>query len=112
MNVNIKCNSKSSKLLNEFASSTVCNDNIPTNIDYSYCHDTLQHRSSIDYFFISDSCWLRTHEIIDSPFNLSNHLPLKITCCINSATKSTPAPLIKQNTPSFLLDIKKELTLF
>jgi len=59
INVNITQSSRAAAILLElFArwSSTVGNSLIPFNLDYSYCHDSLGHRSFIDFFFISNSC--------------------------------------------------------
>jgi exonuclease III len=71
-------------VLNPFMSKwsmALVNDIIPSNLNYSYCHETLQHYSLIDYFLVSDNCKtdLLHNLIIDAADNLSDHLPIKIT---------------------------------
>lgn len=58
-----------------------CHKIIKGNLAYSYCHETLQHYSLIDYFWISDKNVpdLINYKIIESPINLSDHLPISIS---------------------------------
>jgi len=67
---------------------TACNDIITPNLNYTYCNEALKHYSLIDYIFLSNSCWLRDHVIIDSSINLSDHLPVKIVCRIGCSMNS------------------------
>ena len=57
-----------------------CNSIIPGNLTYSYCHESLQQYSLIDYFLFKKaySQNLTEYHIIDCPTNLSDHLPLFI----------------------------------
>ena len=81
MNVNVTISSRAASLVNEFAarwSIHVCNSLITPNLDYTYSNTALGHYSLIDFFFVSHSSWLRSHKIIDSPINLSDHLAIEI----------------------------------
>jgi len=79
---NFSLKSRTAAMFNEFVNRwgvTACNDIITPNLNYTYCNEALKH-SLIDYIFLSNSCWLRDHVIIDSAINLSDHLPVKIVC--------------------------------
>ena len=55
-NVDLYSNSTGAILVKQFMtewSLIDCHSIIPRNISYTYCHDTLQHYSVIDYFLIS-----------------------------------------------------------
>jgi len=109
MNVNIKSNLNASQLLIDYTkrwSLTACNDILPTNLDYTYFHESVEQYSFIDYFFISDSCWLCSNLIIDSPINMSDHLPIKIVCCIG---QNTLYPGSAEETQSSLLEPKNNI---
>jgi len=56
---------------------TFTNNSLPSNLNYSYCHETLQHYSLIDYFLMSKSIISDLHEylVIDDALNGSDHLP-------------------------------------
>jgi len=83
MNINAKSKSRAAAMLNDFVNRwgvTVCNDIITPNLNYTYCNEALKHYSLNDYIFLSNSCWLREHVIIDSAMNLSDHLPVMTVC--------------------------------
>ena len=59
--------------------SLTCCDNLNTsNVDYSYCHATLNQFSLLDHFFVTDNInqSILNYPIIDSGLNLSDHLPI------------------------------------
>ena len=62
-----------------------CDDMSPSNnLKYTYCHESLQHFSYIDHFFISNnlkSC-INSYCIVDSGLNCSDHLP--ISCILQT----------------------------
>ena len=47
-------------------------------VNYTYHHDSLGHKSCLDHVFISDdlSKFVSNYIVIDSPLNLSDHLPV------------------------------------
>ena len=103
-NLDFDSNSRSAVLLHEFRrkrSLSLCNKIINCSINYSYHHETLQQRSLIDYFLVPDSCWLKNYEILDLPFNLSDHLVVEISiqCCLNvtEINNKTVAPSTPKN---------------
>ena len=85
LNVHLESNSQSSRIINEFIETrllTSCHTIKTGNLNYTYCHETLQQYSLVDYFLInrlSDSnINLGEYTVIDDPINLSDHLPIKI----------------------------------
>ena len=66
------------------------------NINYTYFHESLNHRKWIDHFLISTSLATSTanHEIVDIGDNTSDHLPIKfqLSCNISAAPEKTLAP--------------------
>jgi hypothetical protein len=61
----------------------ICCDNFNVNINvgYTYFHETLNHKSWLDHFFITSglSQSISGFEIIDSGANLSDHMPIGCT---------------------------------
>jgi len=89
-NLDFDSASRSSIMLHQFRKQrtlTLCNKLLTSksNLNYSYHHETLKQRSLIDYFLIPDSCWLSSYNILDIPFNLSDHLVIEISIhyCLN-----------------------------
>jgi len=60
---------------------------IPSNLSYTYCHETLQHYSYIDYFLIDDVLKddLEDFKILDLADNFSDHngIYMKLSCKIS-----------------------------
>src|SRR5277367_558969 len=64
---------------------TVCSNNVcvdSSSINYTYCHDSLQHFSYIDFFLISSGLCNKiiNLSIIENAINLSDHNPVRIIC--------------------------------
>ena len=104
INTNIDKNSNASKLINDFnknLSLISCNKIINSNLNYTYCHETLQHYSYIDYFFISNSMCsnLKDFKILDLFNNLSDHLPImiKLQCLPRDMDDAESPPKELQN---------------
>lgn len=58
-----------------------CDNKVYGLINYTYCHETLNHKSWIDQIFISNSLYNSSVDcdIIDCGENLSDHLPIRCT---------------------------------
>jgi len=99
-NVDVNKISDAASIINSFFCAKwrlrVSNSLIKPNLDYTYFHDTIGSRSFIDFFFISDSLWLRSFVIKESHVNLSDHLPISITVrgCYNNNCVANPSNLI------------------
>src|ERR1044072_1818468 len=75
-NTNIDINNQNSESLLKLIDSVgavSCHRLINSNLDYTYCHDSLQYFSYIDYIFISKtiSADLRDFKVLEVPHNLS-----------------------------------------
>ena len=57
-----------------------CHSLFPCDIDYTYCHETLQYYSYIDYFLVSSSMSLDilNFKVLDLADNLSDHNPISV----------------------------------
>ena len=55
-----------------------CNCLIDSNLNFTYCHDSLQHFSYIDFICVSRSITadLDEFKVLELPFNLSDHCPI------------------------------------
>ena len=76
-----------------------CCDNLNTsNVNYTYCHATLNQSSLLDHFFVSDNVKqsIVNYEIIDSGINLSDHLPVSCTLSIISFVANNDLNQIKK----------------
>ena len=53
---------------------------MPRQVNYTYKHPSLDHRSWIDWFLVSDSLRdsIVNFDILDDPLNLSDHLPVEL----------------------------------
>lgn len=62
-----------------------CSRFINSNLQFTYCHDSLQHYSYIDFICISnDICMdLLEFKVLDLPFNLSDHYPVYVRLSID-----------------------------
>ena len=84
LNTSLSVNSKATKSVREFMNLcylTDCNDVMQPNCNYTYCHDTLNHFSTLDYLMVSSSIIhndLIRFQILDNMINLSDHLPVLI----------------------------------
>ena len=71
-----------------------CDSILDANLHYTYCHDSLQHYSLIDFFMISNSMALDLTEfkILDLAYNLSDHCPvyIKLKCNHKYIEKKQP----------------------
>src|ERR1051325_7932747 len=95
-NTNIDINNQNSESLLKFIDSVgavSCHGLINSNLDYTYCHDSLQYFSYIDYIFISRSISadLRDFKVLEVPHNLSDHLPIFVSLSIDNSLKSNSA---------------------
>lgn len=66
-----------------------CNSIIDSNLNYTYCHQSLDHYSYIDYFVISESSILVDFKILDLALNLSDHNPVYIQINVNDCNNIT-----------------------
>ena len=68
---------------------SLCNLLIHCDVDYTYCHESLQHYSYIDYFAISDNITgsLVDFNIFENAMNLSDHNPVFIKVLLPKNTK-------------------------
>ena len=83
-NVDLTNTCHTSKAIQSFMSNhqlILCNDIIKPNCQYTYCHDSLQHQSMLDYFIMSRALTVDLYDcsILDNTINLSDHLPIRIT---------------------------------
>ena len=102
MNTNLNVNCKATNLINEFIDNWLlisCDKIIPSNLNYTYFHETLQSYSHIDFFLIrrlnNNIKLLKDFKILDDPCNLSDHLPIKIEVNIklNTTKQKTSADI-------------------
>ena len=87
-----------------------CNFVIKANLDYTYCHYTLQHYSLVDFFWITKHSITDLSEflIIDHADNLSDHLPILVKIkSYSSFTDIKYSKINVNNNDSILHDIKK-----
>jgi len=65
-----------------------CDNNVNNVINYTYIHETLNHKSWIDHFFVSDALLKSVIccDIIDTGENLSDHLPIYCTLHLDNIT--------------------------
>lgn len=80
-NCNIGINCVKTALFQKFIdqfSLIPCNRIIDSNINFTYCHESLQNYSYIDFICISNSVSteLTEFKVLDLAFNLSDHLPI------------------------------------
>ena len=84
LNVNLEnIRAPAYQIITDFINSlslVTCSSLIAGNLNYSYCHESLQQSSLIDYFLVSRvySTNLTEYRVIDCPSNLSDHLPIII----------------------------------
>jgi exonuclease III len=112
LNVDLDSGSRAAAVINEFMDNWLlisCHKVLPGNIQYSYCHETLQQYSLIDYFLIGrlqhNVSKLKHYSILEEACNLSDHLPVKILLDISiggSGMKSTDADFRREKAVSFI----------
>ena len=75
---------------------------IPSNMNYTYCHESLQHFSYIDYFLIANALKdrLLDFKILDLAYNFSDHNPLFVEiACKLTLGASRPVILQREESP-------------
>ena len=91
MNCDLDCISDTVNLINSFCSDYSLNrcDVIAHCPFATYVNTALNCSSHVDYFLLSDPTVFVSYDIIDEGSNLSDHLPLLLTCtcCINHSAK-------------------------
>jgi len=50
----------------------------------TYVNEALIHESVIDYFFTSDDTTVSNYDVMDRDINFSDHLPITVTCALDS----------------------------
>jgi len=96
-NSNIDHNDPASRMINNFIKDNKlirCDGCVGAKADYTYCNESLNSRSCIDYFFVSDRKCVEKFSVIDEGSNLSDHLPITVVCTCNvvlSADLSEPS---------------------
>ena len=77
-----------------------CDCKVSNNISYTYVHESLNQRSWLDHFIVSNNLFkhINTCDIIDSSENLSDHLPITchITLPISKISPLVNKPVIKR----------------
>lgn len=72
-----------------------CNSIISSNLDFTYCHPSLEHKSFIDFFVISVPSILMDYKILDIAINLSDHYPISISIKMLKSITGTSLPAAK-----------------
>ena len=87
--LNFECNTSDSGFIafSEFGNKfklVTCDDLVCNNVNFTYNHITLGHRSWLDHVFISDDCRhiVCNFNIVDSVFNTSDHFPVSFCLSI------------------------------
>lgn len=91
LNCDLDCNSDVAKQLNSF-----CSDFQFTRADIiarcpfaTYVNTALNCSSHVDYFLMSDPSAFQSYNVIDEGSNLSDHLPLLLTCTCSESGQSS-----------------------
>jgi exonuclease III len=103
LNTDLYDNSDVSRFINSFCSDYVldiCNNIIPPNCDYTYCHEGLQQFSYLDYFLVSKNTTsnLIDHAVLDNELNMSDHLPISLTIRCNDVSMNLAVNVADKNT--------------
>jgi exonuclease III len=102
LNSNLYVVSPGSTLIKSFMSDyglIICNDVLPTICDYTYHHETLKHKSYIDFFLVSTGMvdFIIGHSVLDEEINLSDHMPISLKVCLKSADIILSVPEANSN---------------
>jgi len=98
-NCNVDHNDPAARMVIEFINEHQlirCDECVGPKAAYTYCNESLNCRSCIDFFFVSDSdrnC-IDKFKVIDEGSNLSDHLPINVVCVcddVNTSVNSAPA---------------------
>ena len=96
-NCNVDHNDPASRIVNSFIMENKlvrCDECVGPKAEYTYSNESLNCRSCIDFFFVSDSdrnC-IDKFKVIDEGSNLSDHLPINVICVYDDVNiKSAPA---------------------
>jgi len=65
-----------------------CDVCVGCNADFTYVNDSLNRRSCIDYFLVSDASRIAKFNVIDDGSNLSDHLPIAVVCNCDVAVEN------------------------
>lgn len=103
-NTNLHENSPGSNLIRKFMIDfglVACNDILPTNCNYTYKHESLHHKSYVDFFLVSSaiSNTIAGHCVLDEEINFSDHLPISLDLYLqcNFVCDSTNMPQLSVN---------------
>ena len=88
LNVDLSINSSASHFFRDVMNNLSlisCHNLLPCSIDYTYCHESLQYYSYIDYILVSKSMCnaVTKFNILDLAKNLSDHSPITISLNID-----------------------------
>jgi len=113
-NTNLDSNDPIATQLNYFCrdySLTRCDDMFPSEKVNTYVNVSLNRESCIDYFLVSDDCYVTRFSVLDPEVNMSDHLPLLVTLAIPqpSGTSSPLAGNFDNKNSKSLKAVQKQL---